>query len=191
MLKVGKIFALICLLSLFSCDTENDRRLVFLGDSLVARWDLEVSFPSYVVENKGISGSGIDSFSKYKNQYIGTDIVVIIGTNDLGKITDDNILEYTKSYLEQIVSTGAENIYLFSILPRNFANDSVDINDKIERLNELIKSGAENYGNIIYIDAYSYLANNEGIAPQYSYDGLHMSLYGYEKLSQLLISNLK
>lgn len=191
MRNISRLFVLIFLTLLFSCNTEDNRRLVFLGDSLVARWDLEVSFPSYVVENKGISGSGIDSFSKYKNQYIGTDIVVIIGTNDLGRISDDNIEEYAQNYLEQIVSTGAESIYLFSILPRNFANDSTDINDKIERLNDLIKCGAENYGDIIYIDAYSCLKDNEGIAPQYSYDGLHMSPYGYEKLSQLLISCLK
>lgn len=191
MLKVGKILLMLFSLISFSCDTENNRQLVFLGDSLVARWDLEVSFPSCVVENKGLSGSGIDSFSKYKNQYIGTDIVVIIGTNDLGRISNDNIAEYTQNYLEQIVATGAENIYLFSILPRNFANDSADINEKIERLNALIKSRSNEYGNVVYIDAYSSMKKDGNINHQYSYDGLHMNPYGYEILSQLLISCLK
>lgn len=139
MLKIGKILALLFSLILFSCETENDRRLVFLGDSLVARWDLEVSFPSYMVENKGISGSGIDSFEKYAHCFQQDDIVVIIGTNDLGRITDENMAEYAQIYMQKIVATDAKMIYLYSILPRNFVNDSTDINEKIERLNALIK----------------------------------------------------
>lgn len=191
MLKIGKILALLFSLILFSCETENDRRLVFLGDSLVARWDLEVSFPSYMVENKGISGSGIDSFEKYAHCFQQDDIVVIIGTNDLGRITDENMAEYAQIYMQKIVATDAKMIYLYSILPRNFVNDSTDINEKIERLNALIKKQTENYGNVIYIDAYSLFKSDGNINSQYSYDGLHLSPYGYEKLSQLLISCLK
>ena len=72
-----------------------------------------------------------------------------------------------------------------------FEGDSVTINQRIERLNALIKSESENYGNVIYIDAYSYFKRNESIDSQYSYDGLHLSPYGYEILSELLISNLR
>ena len=58
-------------------------------------------------------------------------------------------------------------------------------------LNALIKSRSNEYGNVVYIDAYSSMKKDGNINPQYSYDGLHMSPYGYEILSQLLISCLK
>lgn len=175
---------------LSSCE-EDDKRLTFIGDSIVARWDLEVSFPSYVVENKGVSGSGIASFENYAHKFLGEDIVVIIGTNDLGRIADETMASYAQEYVQQIIATDAHMIYLFSILPRNFESDANDINEKIQTLNALIKKEAEGYANIVYIDAFSRFINDDKIEKQYSYDGLHLSPYGYEILSELLISNLK
>lgn len=191
MKKVIKILMLLSVMVVTSCSTDEDVHLVFIGDSVVARWDLEVSFPSYVVENKGVSGSGIANVANYAHKCGKKNIVVIVGTNDLGRITDETMAEYAQSYMRQIVATDAENIYLFSILPRKFEGDTVTINQRIERLNALIKAESENYGNVIYIDAYSYFKRNESIDSQYSYDGLHLSPYGYEILSELLISNLR
>ena len=175
---------------LSSCE-EEDKRLTFIGDSIVARWDLEVSFPSYVVENKGVSGSGIASFENYAHKFSGEDIVVIIGTNDLGRITDETMASYARKYVQQIIATDAHEIYLYSILPRNFKSDSPTVNEKIRELNALIKKEAEGYANIVYIDAFTRFINKDKIEMQYSYDGLHLSPYGYEILSEFLISNLK
>ncbi len=188
--QILKILFLLSIVMLSSCE-EDDKRLTFIGDSIVARWDLEVSFPSYVVENKGVSGSGIASFENYAHKFSGEDIVVIIGTNDLGRIADETMASYAQEYVQQIIATDAHMIYLYSILPRNFESDVNDINEKIQALNALIKKEAEGYANIVYIDAFSRFINDDKIEKQYSYDGLHLSPYGYEILSELLISNLK
>lgn len=191
MKKVIRMLMLLSVMMVASCSTDEDVRLVFIGDSLVARWDLEESFPSYVVENKGLSGSGIANIANYAHKYDGKNIVVIVGTNDLGKITDETMAEYAQNYMQQIVATDADMIYLFSILPRRFEGDSESINQRIEQLNVLIKTESENYGNVVYIDAYSRFMTDGDMVGQYSYDGLHLSPYGYEILSELLISNLK
>lgn len=174
-----------------SCSVEDDVRLVFIGDSIVARWDLEESFPSYLVENRGVSGSGIADVANYAHKFGGQSIVVIVGTNDLRNITDATMAEYASDYLRQIVATDAKCIYLFSILPRSFESDPDTINQKIEQLNALIKAETENYANVVYIDAYPDFVADGDMSGQYSYDGLHLSPYGYEILSKLLISNLR
>ncbi len=191
MRKLLRLLVALCVCMLMSCSTEEDRHLVFIGDSIIARWDLEESFPSYVVENKGISGSGIETIANYANKYNGKDIVVMVGTNDLYDFDDSTMIEYAKSYLTQIVETNAKTIYLYSILPRSFEGDSLSINQRIERLNSMIQSEAENYGNVVYIDAYSFFIADGDINPQYSYDGLHLTPYGYEVLSKLLNSKLR
>lgn len=189
-----KLFRLLMALSacmLMSCSTEDDIHLVFIGDSIIARWDLEESFPTYIVENKGVSGSGIETVANYAHKCNGKDIVVMVGTNDLYDFDDLTIIDYAKIYLEQIVETNATTIYLYSILPRNFEGDSPSINQRIERLNSMIQRESEKYGNVVYIDAYSFFIADGDINPQYSYDGLHLSPYGYEVLSKLLNSNLR
>ena len=120
MRKLSRLLVALCVCMLMSCSTEEDRHLVFIGDSIIARWDLEESFPSYVVENKGISGSGIETIANYANKYNGKDIVVMVGTNDLYDFDDSTMIEYAKSYLAQIIETNAKTIYLYSILPRSF-----------------------------------------------------------------------
>ena len=54
------LLVLIGVLCLCSCsnDDEADTTLVFIGDSMIANWDVERYFPNRIVENRG---TGLES----------------------------------------------------------------------------------------------------------------------------------
>ena len=182
--------SILCFFVLSACTFENDERTTaFIGDSLVARWDLQEYFPSRKTENFGLSGSGISHIEEYRGFFNGKDVVVIIGTNDLARLGKSKEPEYAARYVSAISQLNAENVYLYSIFPRSFANDPDSINHKIARINTLIK-GKIASDNIHYIDVFESLSKGDSIDMQYSYDGLHLSPYGYEldssRLKELL-----
>ncbi|MBR4118548.1 MAG: hypothetical protein IKK64_00535 [Bacteroidales bacterium] len=179
-------FLIIC-----GCKNEDERWLSFIGDSEVARWDLQFYFPNLLTENKGKSASGIDYIKSMAYSMTGKDVVVLFGTNDIYKLTNEAKLnEYVAEYINAITSLNADNTYLISILPRNFNNEGKGINKKIEELNDRIKQEAIKQ-NITFVDVYSKLLKDESINMQYSYDGLHLNNYGYELLTYELNKYLK
>ncbi|MBR3609095.1 MAG: SGNH/GDSL hydrolase family protein [Bacteroidales bacterium] len=179
-------FLIIC-----GCKNEDERWLSFIGDSEVARWDLQFYFPNLLTENKGKSASGIDYIKSMAYSMTGKDVVVLFGTNDIYKLTNEAKLnEYVAEYINAITSLNADNTYLISIFPRNFNNEGKGINKKIEELNDRIKQEAIKQ-NITFVDVYSKLLKDESINMQYSYDGLHLNNYGYELLTYELNKYLK
>lgn len=174
-----------CLAFAVACSFDYEEQgLAFIGDSLVARWDLQEYFPSYKTENYGVSGSGIAHIEDYRGYFAGKDVAVIIGTNDLKRIKS-NEDEYAARYVNAILQLGAENVFLYSIFPRSFKSDSDSINNKIARINNLIKKRIDS-ANVHYIDVFNDLLKGDSIDMQYSYDGLHLSTYGYELISSRL-----
>ena len=47
---------LLLILSLGACSEEKEGELCFVGDSLVAGWDVKDAFPTWIVRNDGVSG---------------------------------------------------------------------------------------------------------------------------------------
>ena len=45
---------------LCSCDKDEDASVTFIGDSLIEKWDVRFYFPTMIVRNDGVGGSGID-----------------------------------------------------------------------------------------------------------------------------------
>ena len=184
-LKNGKFFlVLLMLLLINACAFEDDEQnIVFIGDSLVARWDLREYFPSRNTENYGISGSGITHIEDYRGYFTEKNVVIVIGTNDLSRIKSDE--EYVGRYVDAVIQLGADKTYLFSIFPRSFKNDPDSINYKIASINSLIKKRIDSTS-VHYIDVFNELSKGDSIDMQYSYDGLHLSTYGYELISSRL-----
>ena len=178
------------ILSLFfvcACSFDNEERTIaFVGDSVVERWGTQEFFPSRKTSNYGKSGSGISYVESFKGRFIGDDVVIISGTNDLVRIGTSNETEYVARYVSAVQQIYAERVYLFSIFPRSFMNDPDSINDKIRHINSLIKKNIAST-DIRYIDVFSDLSKGGSIDMQYSYDGLHLNSYGYE----LICSRLK
>lgn len=179
------------ILSLFTgCSDLDNTTYRFIGDSIVARWGLQNSFPTLITRNSGNSGSGIKHLESFKGQCGGEIAVVLTGTNDVGTMyTEQEMENYAEQYVEALTRFGAETIYVFSILPRNFKNDPYNLLDKITTLNALIEARIEAAQNktIVYLDVYDDFLDGDGrFNMNLSYDGLHLNPEGYEILTRKL-----
>jgi len=125
-----------------------------------------------------------------------TAVVILAGTNDVagntGPTTLEQIADNIKSMTEIARANGVK-VILCSVLP---AYDypwrpGLEPNIKIPKLNALIKNYADQ-NEVFYLDYFSALNNGKnGIDKQYSYDGVHLTLEGYQVLEPLLEEALK
>ena len=191
---IKNIFILIVLFLVSnSCDDKLDKDLpyYFVGDSIIARWPLDETIPSLLVYNYGKSGAGISYLEDISNQFLGKDVVVMVGTNNNTYFYTEEIDDYVDRYLRAVSSLTDKKIYLFSVLPREFINDSKDINEKITLFNSKIKESLTNYPQIVYIDVFDEFMNDGHINYQYYHDGLHPNNYGYEVLSSYFLKEIE
>lgn len=174
-----------------SCDSDPaDAKIDFVGDSIVARWDINQDFPSYLVYNYGIGGSGIDLLISYDSRFSDDDVVVLSGTNDHSHFKDGAREEYAYRYINAILSLTDRRIYLFSVLPRDFAGDRSNINSDIMAFNRLIQDYVQDIERITYLDVYQDFIKDNKIDMTYFSDGLHPNTIGYEILTQKLLQAL-
>lgn len=177
----------LCIFMLPSCEEVENDTYIFIGDSIIARWPLDETFPSRLVYNYGKSGAGISYIAESGNQFNGNSVVVMIGTNDNYYFSSDDVDSYIKIYLDAIENLTDKRIYLFSVLPREFSNDIDEINERIEIFNKKIKEKVVDYHHITYIDVFNDFMDGKHINYQYYSDGLHLNIYGYEILSSKLM----
>ena len=177
------------MLTISSCSKEEKiQELIFVGDSHVERWDLPISFPSYICHNYGQSGSGIEYLLSRKSITKDKDIVVVTGRNDLSKLDGDSLQSYAKHYVRILSSLSARNMYVFSIFPCSKKVGGVDDADRINMVNCYIRKELLSvYPKAIYVDVYSDFMLDGELNPQYSADGLHLNYCGYLLLSHKLL----
>lgn len=167
-------------------DKEADTTLDFIGDSLVARWDLPACFPSRMVENYGKSGATIGYLEQYAGYFVGRIVVIEIGTNDSWQMAPQHVEAYSRRYIEAVIGLGAKKVYLFSVLPRDLKNDAPDTNRNILNFNAIIKQKVKEYPQITYLDVYPGFLIDGKPNPGLYNDRLHLSPAGYEILSAAL-----
>lgn len=182
-------FAALVLLS--SCsDDVKDARLDFVGDSIVARWDLAEYFPSRLVYNYGKSGAGIEYIESLAGRFAGRNVVVMIGTNNNYLFVESEREDYARKYVDAINALDAKRVYLYSVLPRDFTSDRDDVNDDIAEFNAVVKRMVESIPAIVYMDVYDDFLYDGKIDFQLYSDKLHLSPYGYEILTKTLLHEL-
>lgn len=182
--------ALIALIAPSCEDKDADATLDFIGDSLVAGWDLPAYFPSRIVQNYGKNGATIDYLEQYAGSFAGRIVVIEIGTNDCRQMAPQYVDTYSRRYMEAVIGLGAKKVYLFSVLPRDLVNDLPDVNSYISTFNEIIKQKSKEYTQITYINVYSNFLQHGSPNPGLYKDGMHLSPAGYEILSAALIKAL-
>jgi len=183
-----QIISLLALPALAACgDDIADTQPDFIGDSIIARWDIAESFPSRRVHNYGKSGAGIDYIESYAGRFEGREVAVMIGTNDHTLMTESGRAGYVRRYVDAILGLKADRVYLYSVLPRDFTNDRPEANDNIREFNRMIRSEMAEEPSVTYLDVYNDFLDDDGtINPQLYNDGLHLSPYGYEVLTYSL-----
>lgn len=178
---------LIMILAIGTAGCKNSQpELTFVGDSIVARWDLDEFFPHYWHSNLGLSGSGLNYLQRTLADRRFDDLVILTGTNDNYSFADGHIDSYVSRYVETVTSADAAHVYLYSVLPRNFAGDDTAVNDRIRTFNTLVSRAVAPYPNVTYIDAFDYFYVDGNIDLALYSDRLHLSRDGYEVLSSLL-----
>ncbi len=190
-MKIGRfLISLLILVFSASCAEEDVGKLNFIGDSIIARWPLSETFPSYYTANYGVSGKGISYVESLKGRFTGETVIIEIGTNDNLSFIGESIDDYADQYIDAIIGTGAKTIYLYPVLPRDFKNDREYVNANIEDFNRIIRDRVEGISSVVYLDVYDLFMYENHINYQYYSDGLHLNIYGYEVLSKCLMDNL-
>lgn len=167
----------------------NTQEMYFIGDSLVARWDLQQSFPFWVTHNDGVSGAGIEYIESRNGAYKDKSVVVLIGTNDISGLKEEELDDYCERHVNAIVGLQADRTYLISIPPRQFTYDRNGLNDFIKKANSAIKERIKSMSDVRYIDVYDAMSRHGTINMEYSYDGLHLNIYGYEVVTKIIMNN--
>ena len=180
--------------------TYNKESIVFLGDSITSRYDLNKYFPNYNVYNSGIAGNMtkdiLDNMENRVFAYNPTKVFILIGTNDLVYSGLDN--DGIKNNIEEIINKIYEKnsntkIYLESIYPVNNSINKEIVetrtNDNIKDLNNKIEKICNN--KCTYINMYDNLTDKNGNMKRiYTVDGLHLNKIGYKVITNKLIKYL-
>lgn len=171
-----------------SCnDGKTTLSLDFIGDSIIARWDIDEYFPTWQVYNYGVSGAGIDYIEGNTGRFVGKQVVVVVGTNNINDMGPDRIEKFAERYMSAIKSLGASRVYLYSLHPRNFNSDRSNVNKDVADFNDCIRARVSEVPSIVYIDIYDEFLYEGEPNPRLYYDRLHLNPYGYE----ILVSALK
>ena len=173
--------------------------ILFIGDSIVEYYPLQELFgTSKTIVNRGIRGyqTGLLLENLDAHLYGGAvdKIVLLIGTNDIGK---DVPVNEALNNLEAIIQSIARDyplteIKLLSILPVNEGEEYkqtvyIRTNEKIQKWNQAYKELSSAYMQVEFVPVFDSLIDQAGqLKKDYTTDGLHLSVTGYQVLTKVL-----
>jgi lysophospholipase L1-like esterase len=170
----------------------DKRAVVFVGDSIIRGWDgLEQAFPNFPTANRGISGDttrGVlyrldEDVLKLKPRAV----VLLCGINDLGDgATSEQVIQNIQSLIRHCQNTDSNlPVVVCTVLP--VGSDKEVINRLVRELNDKLKLLGEEKTNVFVADAWSALANTNGVAQSDDFPDLaHPNESGYTKLGKCL-----
>lgn len=173
--------------------------MIFIGDSIVEYYPLqELLGTTKTIVNRGIRGyqTGLllDNLDAHLYGDAVDQIILLIGTNDIGK---DVSMNEALDNLERVIQSIAREyplsqIKLVSILPVNEGEEYkqtvyIRTNEKIREWNQAYVALASAYMQVDFLPIYDSLTDSEGqLQSAYTTDGLHLSVAGYQALSDAL-----
>lgn len=173
--------------------------IIFIGDSIVEYYPLQELFgTAKTIVNRGIRGYQTRLLLENLDAHLYGDavdqIVLLIGTNDIGK---DIPMNDALDNLERVIQSIAREyplsqIKLLSILPVNEGDKYkqtvyIRTNEKIREWNQAYEALASAYMQVDFVPIYDSLTDSEGqLQSTYTTDGLHLSVAGYQALSKAL-----
>ncbi len=173
----------------------DDKRVVFMGDSITEGWHLDQSFPGKPYINRGISGQTTPQMLvRFRQDVLDLKpkvVIILAGTNDVAGNTGPMTAEQTEGNIQSMAQLAAANgirVVLCSILPAahfNWAPSVQGSADKILAINTWIKNYAasQGYG---YVDYHSATRDAQnGLPENLSKDGVHPLPAGYAIMAPL------
>lgn len=173
--------------------------IIFIGDSIVEYCPLqELLGTAKTIVNRGIRGYQTRLLLENLDAHLYGDavdqIVLLIGTNDIGKdIPINEALDNLEGVIQSIAREyPLSQIKLLSILPVNEGEKYkqtvyIRTNEKIREWNQAYEALASAYMQVDFVPVYDSLTDTEGqLKKYYTTDGLHLSVAGYQALSEAL-----
>ena len=173
--------------------------IIFIGDSIVEYYPLqELLGTTKTIVNRGIRGyqTGLllDNLDAHLYGDAVDQIVLLIGTNDIGK---DVPMSQALTNLESVIQSISRDyplsqIKLVSILPVNESENFkqtvyIRTNEKIKAWNQAYQELASAYMQVEFVPVFDSLIDQEGqLKKDYTTDGLHLSVPGYHVLTKAL-----
>ena len=173
--------------------------MIFIGDSIVEYYPLQELLGTVkTIVNRGIRGYQTRLLLENLDAHLYGDavdqIVLLIGTNDIGK---DILMNEALDNLEGVIQSlnrdyPLSQIKLVSILPVNEGEEYkqtvyIRTNEKIREWNQAYEALASAYMQVDFLPIYDSLTDSEGqLQSAYTTDGLHLSVAGYQALSEAL-----
>ena len=173
--------------------------MIFIGDSIVEYYPLQELLGTVkTIVNRGIRGYQTRLLLENLDAHLYGDavdqIVLLIGTNDIGK---DILMNEALDNLEGVIQSlnrdyPLSQIKLVSILPVNEGEEYkqtvyIRTNEKIREWNQAYEALASAYMQVDFVPIYDSLTDSEGqLQSTYTTDGLHLSVAGYQALSEAL-----
>jgi lysophospholipase L1-like esterase len=176
----------------------NERRVVFLGNSITDSWiNVDSSFfagkPYY---DRGISGqTSPQMLVRFREDVINLKPAVVLisaGINDIAENNGPSKLEDVFGNIvsmAQLAQAAHIKVVLSSVLPANHFpwRPSIIPTEKVIQLNQMLKDYADK-NSIVYLDYYSAMVDNEkGLPKTLSQDGVHPNLAGYKIMEPLAV----
>ena len=157
--------------------------LIFMGDSLIFRYNIKQFFPEFTSLNRGIGGDttfGLEKRLKVSCFDVKSKIVLmLIGINNIKTMFEnyENILIKLKNNIND------RKIIICSLIPmskRNKKNNKFAVEN-----NKKLKILAQKY-DFIFLDLYKPLLDikTNQIIDTFTIDGLHFSFEGYKVITQ-------
>ena len=173
--------------------------MIFIGDSIVEYYPLqELLGTAKTIVNRGIRGYQTGLLLDNLDAHLYGDdvdqIVLLIGTNDIGKdIPMNEALDNLEGVIQSLNRDyPLSQIKLISILPVNEGEEYkqtvyIRTNEKIREWNQAYEALASAYIQVDFLPIYDSLTDSEGqLKSAYTTDGLHLSVAGYQALSDTL-----
>ena len=173
--------------------------IIFIGDSIVEYYPLqELLGTAKTIVNRGIRGYQTGLLLENLDAHLYGDavdqIVLLIGTNDIGKdIPMNEALDNLEGVIQSLNRDyPLSQIKLVSILPVNEGEEYkqtvyIRTNEKIREWNQAYEALASAYMQVDFVSIYDSLTDSEGqLKSAYTTDGLHLSVAGYQALSDAL-----
>lgn len=179
---------------------------VLVGDSITEIWNITDLFACYTektslaVYNRGISGDTSDRLLERIRENVTAiepkNIVLLIGTNDLGVGCDTDFTALNVSKTLDIIKADCPNakVILQAVYPVNSSIDRCMVgarkNSDIKTLNQKLRAIAEEKI-VIFADFTELLSDKNGIFnKEYTYDGLHPNARGFAVLTEEILKLL-
>ena len=173
--------------------------IIFIGDSIIEYYPLqELLGTSKTIVNRGIRGYQTGLLQENLDAHLYGDavdqIVLLIGTNDIGK---DVPMNEALNNLESVIQSISRDyplsqIKLVSILPVHQGEEYkqtvyIRTNEKIKAWNQAYQDLVSAYMQVEFVPVFENLLDHEGqLKSDFTTDGLHLSVSGYQALSSTL-----